>query len=490
MENISGKVKHGIKWQFITNIIGQGVYLLNGIILARILDPKDFGIYGMSLILSDFVFMFWNLGLNAALIQRKDVEKKHLDTAFSISILMGIMCFFITWFSAPFLASFFKEPIVSQITRIIAVTFILYAMDRVPTALLTKHFYFKEITIVGLAHPVIYGLVAIPLAVSGFGPISFAWGIVLGAFGVMLGKIIFGFKLFSWRPRFAIDKDSAKNLLGFGVFIMLYDIFNYLLGSLPRIIGGKFFGAVDLGYFTHATNTSYLPLQKVQVSVGNVLLPAFSSIQDSTEKIKMWFRKFNFFTYAIISPPILFFVFFPNEFISGIFGKKWLPSAPLLIWMSASAMLGASYVYFQNIMKAVGKPHLPFLISISAFIPFMILLAVGMKHGILGIAIALFILTILIVVANVIVLQFYRILSIKDIILSALEPITISLIASLFTLLVKPLVTRTYFVTEANLVIISFIFATILLPYYFLRYFKRSFITYLGFDIKEVMKLQ
>lgn len=489
MKELSTKIKHGIKWQFITNIIGQAIYFVNGVILARILSPKDFGIYGMSLVLSDFVFMFWNLGLNAAIIQRKEVEKKHLDTAFSISILMGIVCFFIIWYSAPFLALFFKEPIVCKIARIIAITFILYAMDRVPSSLLTKQFYFKEITVISLANPIIYGLVSIPLAILGFGPISFAWGIVLGTFGVVLGKIILGLRLFSWRPRLAIDKNSAKNLLGFGAFIMLSDVLNYFFGNLQRIIAGRFFGAPELGYFTRSNNLSVMPLQKVHSNVGNVLLPAFSGIQDNREKIKSWFRKFNFFTYAIISPPIIFFIFFPYDLITGLFGEKWAPSAPLLVWLSLAVMLGASGMYFQNILKAIGKPHLPFIISLIVLVPFVLLLFVGSKWGILGMAIALASASFLGFISDILVLQFNRVLSVKDVLVSALEPISVSVIASFLTFQIKPLITKTYFIPEINLIVTICVFAAILLPYYLIRYFRKSFIGYLGFDIQEVLNI-
>jgi PST family polysaccharide transporter len=489
MQEIAKKVKRGIRWQFITNILGQAIYLVNGVILARILNPRDFGIYGMALVLSNFIFMFWNLGLNAAIIQRKDVDKKHLDTAFTLSILMGITCFVIVWFAAPLLAMFFKEPVVSRIARIVGITFIIYALDRVPSALLNKNLHFKAIALTGLANPVIYGLVAIPLALLGFGPISFAWGIVLGAFGVMLGKIIWGLKLFPWRPNPMIDRKSAKHLLGFGVFIILSDILQYFFINFQRIIAGRFFGAIDLGYFTRASNLSILPLQKIQTNVRNVLLPAFSGIQDNREKIRNWFRKFNFFTYAIISPPIIFFIFFPGEFISGIFGEKWLPAAPLLIWMSASVMLSASYMYFQNIMKALGKPHLPFAINLGVFIPFVILLLVGAKHGILGVAIALFAATIIGFISNVSVLQFNKILSVKDIAISAIEPILISLGACLITFSVKSCVLNTQFISEVKLIVIASIFGIILLPYYIFRYFKRSYVNYLGFDIKKVIKI-
>jgi len=488
-EHLSRKIKHGIKWQFITNLLGQAVYFGNGIILARILSPKDFGIYGMSLVLSDFVFMFWNLGLNAAIIQRKEISKKHLDTAFTLYIIMGVACFLITWIFAPLLAVFFKEPIVCSISRIIALTFLIYALDRIPTALLTRGFNFKVITLTGLANPVIYGLVSITLAILGFGPVSFAWGVVLGTLGVSIGKIIIGLRLYSWRPTIIVDKKCAKHLLGFGVFIMLADIANYFFGNLQKIITGKFFGAVELGYFTRSYNLSLMPLQKVQANVSNVLLPAFSGIQDNKEKIRNWFRKFNFFTFSIISPPMIFFIFFPNDIIVGLFGSKWSASSPLLVWLSVSVMLGSSGLYCQNILRAIGKPHLPLIISVIVFVPFVLLLLIGSTWGILGIAISLAISSFIGFVSYILVMRINKILTVKDILISSVEPILVSISASGPVFLIKPFIYKKDFIPEISLVFMVCIFVTFLLPYYLIRYFKKNFISYLNFNIKEVLKL-
>jgi O-antigen/teichoic acid export membrane protein len=486
MENIGKKVKHGIKWQFVTNIFGQAIYLINGVVLARILGPKDFGIYGMSLVLSNFIFMFWNLGLNAALIQRKELEKKDLDTAFSLSIIMGLTCFIIVWFLAPFLAVFFKEPLACTIARIIGITFIFYALDRIPTALLMRNLRFKENTLVGLANPIIYGLVAIPLALSGFGPLSFAWGVVLGTFAVVLGRIILGLKLFQWRPKPVINRESTKHLFGFGVYIMLSDVLNYCFWNLQRIIAGRYFGATDLGYLTRSSNLSVMPLHKVHANVGTVLLPGFSGIQDNKEKIKNWFRKFTFFTYSIIAPPLLFMIFFPKILIVGVFGAKWAPSSPLLMWLALAVLISASTMYINNILQAIGKPKLSFYVSFIRLIPFTILLLLSVKWGIKGIAMVLFVDSIIAILCYVIAAQTHKTISFMDIIISSWEPILVSFVSCALVYILKPLITNMPLNPEMQLLAIAILFGTILLPYYLLRYFKKSFIVYLGFDIRKV----
>jgi O-antigen/teichoic acid export membrane protein len=486
---LSKKVKHGIKWQFIANMVGQVIYLVNGVVLARILEPRDFGIYGMSLVLSNFVFMFWNLGLNAAIIQKKEIVTENLNTAFTLSLIMGISCFFIVWLSAPLLALFFKEPIIIPMARIIGATFIIYALDRVPTALLTKNMYFKQISLLGLANPAIYGVIAVSMALSGFGPLSFVWGVVAGALGVMAGKLIYGLKIFTWRPKFYIDKQSAKILLSFGVFIIISDILHYLYVELQRIVIGKYFGAVDLGYFNRASHLSFLPLQKVKTNVGNVLLPAFSKIQDNVQKIRNWFIKFSFFTYAFIVPPLMFFIFFPEDLISGVFGDKWMPAAPLLPIFSVTVIIGAMSIYSSNIFKAIGKPQLHFYIMFTTFIPFALLVFYSIRWGIKGIAFAVLIATTISFVLNAIILIRKQILYASDFIKPLSEVLFVSLVTGFIVYFFYHIRIRHIDKDEIRIITLGLCYFPTICCYYIYRIVRKSYISYLGFDIKKVVKI-
>lgn len=489
MENIAKKIKHGIKWQFIANMITTVLYFVNGIILARILLPKDFGLYGMAQILSTFIFMFWNLGINSAIIQRKEISDKHLQTAFTISLIMGFICFLITWISAPYLARYFGEPSITLISRLIGITFLIYALDRVPSALLGRNLFFKNISLVGIANPILYGLVAIPLALIGFGPVSFAWGIIAGTLGMVIIRIYWGLKLFKWKPKILFDKEAARHLLGFGVFLTMSGIINFFSSNLQRIITGKFLGSISLGYFTKASHLGEMPALKVKSNIITVLLPGFSSIQHRADKIRDWFKKFNFFTYGLISPGLIFIAFFPREVIVGLFGQKWLPSAGILHWLSLSVLIEASVIYFKNILNATGRPHLPFIIGLVLLIPVTIGLLIGVKWGITGIAIVIFMIAILRLVSNLAVLHFSKLVSIKDFIISAFEPILISLLSCTITYLIYQRFKTQIGTAELRIIALLSIHGIIIISYCCYRWFKKSFIAYLGFDMKKVVKL-
>ena len=486
---LSQKIKHGIKWQAIISIISQVLYFVNGVILARILGPREFGLYGMAQIVSSFVWMFWQLGLNAAIIQRKEIDRAHLDTAFTISIVMGIICAIITWASAPFIAGFFREPKVIPLTRVIAFTFVIYAFDRVPSALLSRELKFKEAAIPGLLNALVYPAVAIPMALMGFGAMSFVWGVVAGAVAMLLVRYYWLFKYFDWRPRIYFEQKAAKDLLGFGVFLTLKSLLDFVLANVQKILVGNL-GAEELGYFNRAANLSWLPLSKVQSVVNAALLPTFARIQDNTEKTRDWYRKFLFLTYLLVTPFLVFFIFFSRDFILFVFGPKWLFSANLLIWTSLGTLVLLPVMYWDNMINAKGLSDVLFYFRLVQIPVFATFLWIGVKYGVLGVVISLFLFGALFVLpASLVLLKKYVGVLPKDYFLSLAEPVGVILIIVAF---VKPISTAmAYLNFNFYLKTISegLLYGLLLVAYYAYRWFKNSYINYLGFDLKEVMKV-
>lgn len=489
MEGITEKIKRGIKWQFTTNLLGQAIFFLNGVILARIMEPKDFGIYAMSQVLTGFIVTFWNMGLNSALIQKKEINDSHLNTVFSISLLMGLLCFTVTWLCAPLLASFFHQNELIILTRISAFAFIINSLDRIPSALLSRNLKLKENSIVNLASPIIYPLVAIPLALNGFGPLSFVYGVLAGAFGMMSIKLYWGFTLFKWKPKLEFKIKEAKELLSFGIFSALANITDFFANNIQQILTGKFLGAVELGFYNRGSNLSYLPAEKVNANVSSVLLPGFSKIQEDKHKIRDWFRKFNFFTYAIISPILLTFIFFPHEVIIGIFGIKWAAASIVLQWLSVSAILNASNVYFSNIIQSVGKPHFLFYINLVKLILLTLGLSIGLHWGIKGICIVLAIQGLLSLLINLFVHNSTGLVFASDFLLSVIEPVCISVLSGISASLLYHLFPLPGVIPEIQLCYICTLFSAFILSYYSYRWFKNDKISYLGFSLKEIVKI-
>ncbi len=487
---LSKKIKQGIKWQAIISVFSQALYFINGVILARILGPKEFGVYGMAQIVSSFVWMFWQLGLNAAIVQRKEIDRAHLDTAFTISMIMGIICAVLTWFSAPFIAAFFNEPKVIPLTRVIAFTFVIYAFDRVPSALLGRELKFKEAAIPGLLNAIIYPLVAIPLALMGFGAMSFVWGVVAGAVGMLIVRYYWLFKHFDWRPRIYFDKKSAKDLLGFGVFLTLKSLLDFVSLHLQKILIGRYIGSLALGFYNRADNLSNYPVNKVLSIFSSVLLPSFSRVQNDRLKIKNWYQKFIFFTYFVLSFPLFFLLFNSSQTINIIFGSKWSYSSRLLIWTTLAALVSLPRIYWENMLTASGLPKVLFNLRVVQ-LPFLfVILFWGIKiGGVLGLAIGFFSFSALILFpVYSIALWRYLHISIWDTFLSIWEPMLIFLCGSFGS---SFLCAHTFNFWNP---LVKFIMNLLIyniwgISYYFIRLKLVPFISYIGFKLDELIRL-
>jgi len=486
MEDISRKIKIGLRWQMSSSVIVQVMSFVLGIALARILTPAEFGLFGMAEVIMNFIFMFWNFGLHHALVQRKEINNEHLNVTFTISIIMGVFCYFLGFWAVIPVASYFQEPLIIPLGRIICLTFIIYSFDRVPTALLDRHFRFKERSLVNLINPIVYGAIAVPLALAGFGAYSFAWGVVGIAVGVTTCKILMSLYMFSWRPQFSTKWYEAKGLLIFGGAVTVANVGEFFIGNLQRIIPGRALGADAVGLLSRSSNLSTLLLRQVNTSVGSVLLPAFSKIQDDRVRINSWLCKLLFFTYSLLAPPMIFFIFFPEITIVGIFGINWNMAAPLLPWLAGATLFSSINVYFNSIIKSIGKPLVLLYINIGLVVLLTILLSVAVEVGLSAAAIAMCIFSCCRLIVNVWTLRFYGLLTFVVFVETFIEPVGVSFCSGIITLiLVATFIQPDSIIIELirNLAIYCSVFSC-----YLVYRYKRPYVSYLDFNLKDVIR--
>lgn len=486
MKDISLKIKQGLKWQMASSVIVQIMSFAVGIALARIMTPVEFGQFGLAEVIMNFIFMFWNFGLHHALVQRKEINNEQLNVTFTISIVMGVFCYFISFCAVIPAASYFHEPLIIPLGRIICLTFIIYSFDRVPTALIDRHFKFKERSLISLINPIVYGAIAVPLALAGFGAYSFAWGVVGIAVGVTTCKVIMSLYMFSWRPKFSIKWDEAKGLLLYGGAVTVANVGEFFIGNLQRIIPGRALGVDAVGLLSRSANLSTMLFKQVNASVGSVLLPGFSRIQNDRIRINSWLCKMLFFTHSLLAPPMFFFIFFSKITIVGIFGIQWIVAAPLLPWLAGATLLSSINVYFNSIIKSIGKPSVLLYISIGLVVLFIIFLFISVEMGLLAVAIAICIFSFCRLIVNVWTLRFYGLLTFVDFVETFIEPIAVSFCSGIITLIiVTTFIQPDSIIIELirNLVIYCGIFSC----YLSYRY-KRPYISYLDLSLKDVVK--
>ena len=211
-ESVRKQLTHGVLWNFIEKVLMEGAQFVIGIILARLLVPSDFGLIGMLAVFIAISNVFIDGGFAKALIQKKECSDIDYSTAFVSNIVVSLIIYVILFVSAPWIAVFYHEPILTDLTRVLALNFVLGSFNIVQRARLMSQVDFKSLAKIKVSSVLIGGFVGVGMAYKGF----CVWSLVGQTISATLLQIIV-FPFFSkWKPSLRFSTESFRSLFGFG----------------------------------------------------------------------------------------------------------------------------------------------------------------------------------------------------------------------------------------------------------------------------------
>lgn len=374
----------GSFWVSIAQLTRSIVKLGVLIYLARLITPKEFGIVGACLVVISFSEIFSELGTGPALVQRKNLTLKHIRVSTFICNFLGILTSFAVFFSADFIASFFKIEEMGLPLKILSVCFVLSSISVTSLSLLKRDLQFKHLALIELkSYLLFYVPCVILLAYFNFGlwSLIFAHIIQIAALSIMaIIKEPRGLCL----PLFAIKE--FKELLNFGVGFTLGRVFNQIATQVDNLIVGKALGAETLGVYGRAYEFFMAPVQLLGSVSSKVLFPAMSSIQDDQKKLtEAYFMSISII--ALITFPASSFLIMQSELIIYIsLGKDWLNALYPFQIFAFVLFFRTSYKISDALVQAIGD------IYRRAFLQFIYALLVtigvwfGSSYGLKGVA--------------------------------------------------------------------------------------------------------
>lgn len=381
---LTTKTVQGVGWSGISQIVAQAFQFAVRIILARLLVPKDFGVIGMALIFTALIQTVNELGLSAAIIQRKDINKKHLSTSFWISIFMGVILCIIAVIASPFIADFFKERLVQPVISILSIGFILGSFGAIHRTLLQKKIDFKSVAITETGAAAFSGIVSVVLALLGFG----VWSLVMGALMGSFGRSALLWLRCPWRPSMIFDFKSFEELFGFGKNVMGSQIVQYVTFNADYLLIAKFLDVTSLGFYTLAYQIAIFPLSRISSIITRVTFPTFSIIQDDNANLRVGYLKAIKYTSLITFPLLAGLAVVAREFIPIVIGEKWMPMVLPLQILCVAGILYSVATHVGSILLSKGRSDIHLKWDIFAAIVLPIAVLIGVRYGITGVATA------------------------------------------------------------------------------------------------------
>jgi PST family polysaccharide transporter len=350
--NLGEKVKTGYLWTLVSNGLGQPVSFLFGIVLARILSPSDFGIIASCLIFTEIGSTLVGSSYVSGLTQRKKLSGKDISTGFVLQLISGVALAVIVSICSPLASHFFNEKLISPVLSLLSINFILLAFCGVPTVIARRNLNFKLITKAEISEKFSNGAIAAGLAVGGFGVYSLVVGRLVGRVIYAL-VLIFGTK---WKPSFKFDKSSASSLYKICFQFASKEILDDTARNIDYFLVGGRLGMSMLGFYSRAYYLMTLPITNFSRSLGRVLFPAFSLIQDDDERLIRGLLKSNTLIAITTFPILAGIMLVAPTFIPFVYGAKWIPSVvPLQI------------ICFAGIFYAIEAPAIS-IINARAFL--------------------------------------------------------------------------------------------------------------------------
>ena len=280
-DNLAKKTKSGILWSVANILFSKSFRIIGSIILARLLFPEDFGLYGIALIIIRFARRVANMGFASVIVQRKELIPQEINTIFTVSLLLNGLIAVILFFGAPVFADWLHEPKVMPVIRVISSTFLMAGFTLVALNLLKRDMRFKEIAFIRSAQSIITYSLPIILAFLSYGVWSLILGEVAGTFAAMALTLTYA----RWMPKIYFKLQAFKNVYAYGLKVSLVSYLNYFINNIDYLLISRFLGVAQLGFYERAFNIMNLTRRQLGHSINESLFSAYSKINDDKERI-------------------------------------------------------------------------------------------------------------------------------------------------------------------------------------------------------------
>lgn len=390
LESLRGQVMQGVKWSVISVGAMQVSRIAAGLVLARLLTPRDYGLAGMAFVFSSLVLTVSDLSLGAGLVQRKEITEKDRSTVFWTSMLIGTTLMTLGILFAGQVASFYGQPSVKPLFQVVSIAFLLPALQVTQASIMQRAMRLKALNVRVAAGAIVGSAVGIAAAAMGAG----AWALVVQQLSAGAISTILLWWFSSWRPRFVYSLTSLRSLGGFGLNLFGKSVLDYTNRNADNVLVGRFLGAASLGAYTVAYNLMTLPLERLILPIQDALYPAYSRWQDDKEKLRdVWLRVLQMIT-AVVAPAMLGLVIIAPDFVHVILGEKWHAAIPVLQVLAVVGLIQSLASTGGRLLQALDRTRVIFRMSVLECAVTVPAFAIGLNWGIVGVAVCYAVVTI------------------------------------------------------------------------------------------------
>ena len=361
MSELDRKLVRGSAWLALSFGGSQIVTLVVAAIIAHFVTPSAFGLVALASIAIVALTMLQESGLGLALIHRRTDVERAAGTVFVFTAAASIVLYGIAFAVAPLFAHVFRQPRLDEVLRVLALVLIIRGLGIVPGAMIERELVFASRAKGELVGAIVQALVAIPLAVSGFG----VWSLVAGQLAGQSVQTVIFWAVTTLRPSPRLFSFRILRELGrFGRHVTAANIIYFIDTNIDTATVGRFLSAADVGYYNMAWRLANLPADGIGYIIGRVMFPAYATLQDDKDAFREVFLS-NVRRVALFSLPVgVGILIAAQPIVLGLFGQRWEPAVAPLQILAVFGVIRAFSGVTAPAIQAAGKPQLILVLNL------------------------------------------------------------------------------------------------------------------------------
>jgi O-antigen/teichoic acid export membrane protein len=344
-------------WVAFTNGGNRVLELLMLVVLARLLPPAEFGLFGIALVALSALKRFSQVGLDIALVQRKEENvDAYLDTAFTIQLIRGLLVATVAYLAAPGVAWFFGEPEATTLLRVAALATLFQTASNPGTMYFRKDLEFHKQFVYTTSGTLARVVVSIAFAVF---VEATAWALVVGLVAGNALMMVVSYLIHDYRPRPGFDLGKARELVDYGKWILGSSVVSFLYTEGDDVFVGRVLGPGALGAYQLAYRLSNAPATEISHTISQVAMPAYSKVQDDIGALRAGFHRALRLSVLVSLPVGVGIAVVAPVFVPTVLGDGWSRMVVPMQVLGAFGCLRSVRTVTSPLFKAVGRPDLP-----------------------------------------------------------------------------------------------------------------------------------
>jgi lipopolysaccharide exporter len=376
-------VRGGV-WIVASQAVARGFSFVRMVVLARLVAPDDFGMFGIAMLTLSVAETFSETGLQAALVQKKTNTHLYLQTAWTVQVLRGVLLAAILYIAAPYVAKIFGQPAVISLVRSLSIAMLFRGFTNIGIIYFQKELEFRKQVVYQVSGTMVDVAVAVTAAIL----LRNAWALVYGLLAGIFTQVAMSYLLHPYRPSFRLDVSKAMELYHFGKWMFLLSVLVFFINQGDDAFLGKVLGATELGFYQMAFRIGMLPATVFTLAVSQISFPVYAKLQAEPYRLKMAFCRTLEVTALLIFPITAGLIALGDHITYFFLGARWVPTAPLLqiltlkglIWALAGITGGPLYM-------AIGRPDINLKLNLAqAAVMLLLIYPFYLSWGAKGIA--------------------------------------------------------------------------------------------------------